>query len=167
MKLLFDEMLKSLASWARILGIYSEFYSSKSDSELLAIARKDGLILVTRDVRLHIRCQTAGVKSILIKSDVIEEQLAQLLKESGATVTFPEKTRCAKCNGELLDAPPDSIKGDAPEAVLKTHARFWRCGSCRSVYWEGGHWKNISRIYEKAKAIMANGSPGAGTHPLI
>ncbi len=156
MKLLFDEMLKSLSSWARILGIYSEFYSSKSDSELLAIARKDGLIMVTRDVRLHIRCQTAGVKSILIKSDVIEEQLAQLLKESGATVTFPEKTRCAKCNGELVDATADDVK-DVPEAVIKTHSKFWRCSSCKRVYWEGGHWKNITRIYEKAKAIMATG----------
>ena len=157
MKLLFDEMLKSLASWSRILGIDSRFYPGKSDSELLVMARKEGLILVTRDVRLNIRCQSSGVRSILIKQDSIEEQIAQLLSESGAEVTFPEKTRCAKCNGELLDAPPDSIKGDVPEAVLKTHARFWRCSSCRSVYWEGGHWKNITRIYEKAKAMMAKG----------
>jgi hypothetical protein len=154
MKLLFDEMLKSLASWARILGIYSDFYSGKNDSELLSIARKEELILVTRDLRLHIRCQTAGVKSILIKSDAIEEQLAQLLKESGAVVTFPEKTRCAKCNGELVDASADDVKADVPDAVAKTHSKFWRCSSCKRVYWEGGHWKNILRIYEKAKAIM-------------
>jgi uncharacterized protein with PIN domain len=158
MKLLFDEMLKSLASWSRILGIYSEFYAGKSDAELANHAKKEGLLLVTRDIRLHVRCQSLGVRSILIKSDAIEEQLAQLLGESGAAVTFPEKTRCAKCNGELQDASPESVKADVPESVLKRQGKFWRCSSCSRVYWEGGHWKNIIRIYDKAKALMASGS---------
>lgn len=78
-----------------------------------------------------------------------------MLKESGATVTFPEKTRCAKCNGELIDATAEDVKADVPEAVAKTHSKFWRCSSCKRIYWEGGHWKNIMRIYEKAKALMA------------
>lgn len=158
MKLLFDEMLKSLASWARILGIYSEFYAGKSDSELLTHAKKEGLVMVTRDIRLHIRCQSGGVRSILIKSDAIEEQLAQLLGESGATVAFPEKTRCARCNGELQDASPASVKADVPETVLKMQKKFWKCSSCSRVYWEGGHWKNINRIYDKVKAIMMSGA---------
>jgi uncharacterized protein with PIN domain len=159
MKLLFDEMLKNLSSWARILGIYSEFYAGKSDSELFNKAKKDGLIIVTKDLRLHIRCQTGGVKSILVKGDSLDEQLAQVLKESGAEVTFPGKTRCAKCNGELLDAEPESVKADVPETVLLKQKRFWRCSACKRVYWEGGHWKNITRIYDRAKAIMAGNAP--------
>ncbi len=166
MKLLFDEMLNSLASWSRILGIDSDFASGRSDGELLSVAKKEGMILVTRDLRLHIRCQTSGVKAILIKSDAIEEQLAQLLKESGATVTFPEKTRCAKCNGELAEADAESVKADVPEAVVRTHNKFWRCKSCNRVYWEGGHWKNIMRIYEKAKALMVGDGGAKETKPF-
>jgi uncharacterized protein len=159
MKLLFDEMLKNLSSWFRILGIYSEFMPGKSDSELASHAKKEGLILVTKDIRLHIRCQTAGVKSILVKGDALEEQIAQVLRESGAIVTFPEKTRCAKCNGELEDAKPDDVKDKVPETVLKHQQRFWRCTTCKSIYWEGGHWKNINRIYGKAKELLASAEP--------
>ncbi|MEW6722408.1 MAG: Mut7-C RNAse domain-containing protein [Candidatus Micrarchaeota archaeon] len=154
MRFLFDEMLRRLASWCRILGIDSEFWGGEGDTRLLARAKKNGLVLVTRDLQLSVRCEKAGVKFIMIRSDAIEEQIAQFLRESGAIVTFPEKTRCASCNGELLDAPPETVKDELPENVLQNNKKFWRCPKCNKIYWEGGHWKNIVRIYEKALEIM-------------
>jgi uncharacterized protein with PIN domain len=35
MRLIFDQMLRRTATWCRILGIDSEFFEGKSDSELL------------------------------------------------------------------------------------------------------------------------------------
>lgn len=154
MKLLFDEMLKNLASWCRILGIDSEFFSGRSDSYLLDYAEKHNLIFATRDIQLSLRCAKRGVRYIMIRSDRIEEQIAQVIQESGAEVSFPEKTRCARCNGELETTGKESIKGEVPQNVFEVHERFWRCRSCKRIYWEGGHWKNIRRIYSKVEPLL-------------
>lgn len=150
MKLLFDEMLKNLASWFRILGFDSAFSSGKSDSQLLHLAMKEGRTLVTRDLPLTLRCEKHGVGFVFIKSDIIEEQIAQVLRETGLRPIFPNFTRCASCNGELADAPKEGLAGKVPANTLEHHERFWRCKTCGKIFWEGGHWKNIRRIYEKA-----------------
>ena len=156
MRFLFDEMLKKLASWCRILGLDSQWYSGKSDTQLLRLAEKEGLVFVTRDFPLSLRCEKAGVKCVFIKSDDIVEQMAWLLKESGAQgeISFPEKTRCASCNGELDVVGRDALEGKLPANVAEHHERFWKCKSCGKVYWEGGHWKNIRRIYEQVRAKL-------------
>ncbi len=156
MKLLFDEMLKNLASWFRILGVDSEFFSGHSDSELLEHAQKTGRTVVTRDLPLSLRCEKRGVRFVFVKSDAIEEQIAQVIRETGIEISFPDKTRCAACNGELEIVPKESVKDSVPPNVAEHHERFWKCKSCGKIYWEGGHWKNIRRIYEKAKEILAS-----------
>jgi len=154
MRLLFDDMLKRLASWCRILGMDSEFLPNKGDSFLLAHAEKNGLVLITRDLPLTLRCEKRGVKFIKIKSDIIEEQIAQIIRETGVEVSFPAKTRCAACNGELDVVPKEGVAESVPPNVLANHEQFWKCKKCGKVFWEGGHWNNIRRIYEQAKALI-------------
>jgi uncharacterized protein len=152
MKLLFDEMLRNLCSWFRILGVDSVFASGRNDSQILHLAMKEGRVLITRDLPLTVRCEKHGVKFVFVKSDAIEEQIAQVLSETGLRPAFPGGTpRCASCNGELADAPKDSVAGKVPQNTLEHHEKFWRCMTCGKVYWEGGHWNNIRRIYDKAK----------------
>jgi uncharacterized protein with PIN domain len=139
MKFLFDEMLKRLASWCRIFGIYSEFFEGKSDSELLEYAREHELIFVTRDVQLSERCLKQEVRCILLKSTDIEEQLKQVVKETGVEIGL--NTRCAMCNGELEKTERND---DVPPKVRATE--FWKCKSCSKVFWEGSHWKNIRKL---------------------
>lgn len=157
-RFLFDEMLKKLASWCRILGLDSQWFSGKSDTQLLELARKQGLVFVTRDLPLSIRCEKAGVRCVFIKSDDIVEQLAWLLKESGAEkeISFPEKTRCAACNGELDSIGREAAKegGKLPGNVVERHEKFWKCRDCGRIYWEGGHWTNIHRIYGQVRSKL-------------
>jgi len=158
-KFLFDEMLRNLASWCRILGIYSEWLSGRNDSQLLDYARKNGLIFVTRDVQLSLRCEKAGVKCVSIHSQEIEEQIVQVLRETGVKISFPEKTRCASCNGELDIVGKDAVK-ELPANVLEHHEKFWKCKKCGKVFWEGGHWNNIRRIYGKVQEILGKAAAG-------
>jgi len=46
MRFLFDEMLKKLVHWCRILDIYSEYYTGKTDDELLEHAKKKRNVMV-------------------------------------------------------------------------------------------------------------------------
>ncbi|MBU0532896.1 Mut7-C RNAse domain-containing protein [Candidatus Micrarchaeota archaeon] len=148
MKFLFDEMLKRLVHWCRIFGIYSEYIVGKSDSELLDYAKKNGLIFVTRDVKLFERCKE--IKCVFIESDELEEQIVQILKETKVKMTFPDETRCPTCNGKLKVIGKERVEA-VPEDIYKNNKRIWQCSECGKVYWEGGHWKNITRIYENVK----------------
>ncbi|MFH0737492.1 MAG: Mut7-C RNAse domain-containing protein [Candidatus Micrarchaeota archaeon] len=165
MKLLFDQMLGNLARWCRILGIDSGFFTGESDSQLIGLAKKQDRIVITRDSELAKRCGRSGpgggidgpearIGCVLVKDGTLEEQIAQILKETGAAVTFPEKTRCASCNGELVLVPKAGVEGEVEKTTFAHHERFWRCSGCKKLFWEGGHWKNITRIYGKAKSLM-------------
>jgi uncharacterized protein with PIN domain len=154
MKLLFDEMLKRAATWCRILGIESEYFTDKSDSELLEHAKGNDLTLVTRDVQLAARCKKHGVRCIFVESNVAEEQVAQIIKESGAAISFPEKTLCPVCNGRLDTVSPESLKGEIPEDVFSSGKKVWRCKECKKAYWEGSHWRNIEKFYQRIKRLL-------------
>ena len=64
---------------------------------------------------------------------------------------FPDKTRCTVCNGDLKTVGLDEVKDKIPEKVVKFHKEFWLCTNCGKIYWEGGHWKNITKTYEELK----------------
>lgn len=154
MRFLFDEMLKRTASWCRIFGLDVEFLTGKSDSELLEYAKTSKLVFVTRDNELAKRCAKNGVICVFVASDVREEQIAQIVKESGAKLTFPDDTRCPECNGKLAVVDGASVNGEVPESVSSQETRFWRCGGCKKVYWEGGHWKNITRVHGRVRELL-------------
>ncbi len=154
MAVLLDEMLRRTASWCRVLGIDAQFITGKSDSWLLEYAKKGNLVFVTRDSELFGRCQKQHVRCIFLKSDDREEQIARIIRDAGVQMTFPEKTRCPKCNGELGVVDAEGVRNDVPESVANAQHKFWKCASCGKIYWEGSHWKNITRVYERVKALL-------------
>ena len=154
MAILLDEMLKRTASWCRVLGIDAQFITGKNDTWLLEYAKREKLVLVTRDTELFSRCQKHGVQAIFLRSERREEQIAQIIRDAGLVMTFPEKTRCPKCDGELAIVDVSVVKGEVPESVAEAQQKFWKCASCGRIYWEGSHWKNITRVYERVKALL-------------
>ncbi len=157
-KLLLDEMLRRTATWCRILGIDSEFFAGGGDDALLEQAKKEGRILITRDLALSKRCPKLGVRCILLKSEKAEEQIAEIISETNAPLFFPQEMRCPECNGELGIAPTDSVKGEVPAHIATEHSEFWKCKKCGKIYWEGSHWKNIKEFYGRVLAILEKGN---------
>jgi len=147
-RLIFDEMLKRTATWCRIFGVDSLHAKDMEDSEILKTAKDEERILVTRDEELAKRCASADVRVILLKTDKPEDQLKQLKSELGDIFTFPEKTRCPACNGELETVDKEKVKGRVIDNVYEQNEKFWVCRECGKTYWEGSHWKNIMRIYK-------------------
>lgn len=151
-----DAMLLKLARWLRIFGIRTDFIpNTMHDSQilkLLALPANREKILLTQDVQLHGRAQHRGIPSFLVPREVpTEEQVAAVLKEFHLSLKdFPAKTICPSCNGGLRIAKKAEVKGKVHENVYKMHRKFWLCGKCGKIYWEGTHWE---RIEEAAKRI--------------
>ena len=139
MKFLADAMLGRLAKWLRILGHDTTYFPHAEDRELVRLARAEGRLLLTRDRDLIRR---RGLRSLLVESDVFEEQLEQLLRDLDLEVESPPP-RCVHCNTILEEVGKDSVKGRVPPYVFRRHSDFTWCPRCDKVYWRGTHWQRM------------------------
>src|SRR5262245_53354031 len=131
-----DVMVGRLARWLRIAGFDVLYSNSFEDDEIMAIARREGRIILTRDRGLEARVEPSEV--ILIQNDDYELQLRQVLER------FPRQSiqlfsRCPECNGELAAVDKETIFDRIPPYVYLTQNEFARCTQCDRVYWHGTH----------------------------
>ena len=139
MRFLADHMLGSLAKWLRFLGFDTAYPNVLPDKELMALAKKEKRIILTRDKDL---AGNKGVEALYIESTDLEEQLFQVftrydLKVEGAF------SRCSVCNSVLVEADKKSVEGKVPEKVYAWQDDFWECRKCRKYYWQGTHFQGI------------------------
>jgi uncharacterized protein with PIN domain len=144
-RLLADGMLGKLAKWLRLLGYDTAYDNVASDSELARQARAEGRVLLTRDRELSKR---RGLRTLLIESEVLEEQVREL-QEHLSPPAHPPLSRCAVCNSVLDAISPAQIADRVPPYVLRTHDEFRHCRGCGRVYWAGSHLDGMSDQMEK------------------
>lgn len=143
--LIFDEMLRNTARWARMAGIDSHIFEGGGDDRLIAFARESGRTIVTRDRALAAKCKKQGVQCILLQAASLSVQL-RTIRQCTGRFGFPNAIRCPVCNTPLHRAKKNEVAPKVPQYVLKMHRKFWLCGGCGKVYWTGSHWKRIYRI---------------------
>lgn len=142
MKLLCDHMLGSLARWLRFMGYDTAYPEPGPDRTLIERVRLEDRILLTRDKELGGR--VAG--AIRVRSDDLEEQIREVAAALSLELADP-MSRCSLCNDVLVSVSLDEVRDLVPDGVRSRHQSFWRCLSCRRVYWQGSHWdKMIARL---------------------
>ena len=132
-------MLGRLAKWLRILGHDTAYFPQLEDRELVRLARAEDRLLLTRDRDLTRR---KGLRSLLVQSDRLEEQLEQLLRDLDLDIeSLPP--RCVRCNTVLEVIERGEVKGRVPSYVFHRHRDFTSCPQCEKVYWRGTHWRRV------------------------
>ena len=134
-KLLADCMLGRLAKWLRLLGYDTTYYNAASDPALARRARVEGRTLLTRDHELSKR---RGLDTLLIESQVLEEQIEQVQRQIPIS---PQAalSRCSICNVVLEPIAPEEAAAHVPPYILRTQETFQRCPACQRIYWAGTH----------------------------
>lgn len=137
MRFLADGMLGTLAKWLRILGCDTAYDARWDDNEVARRARAEGRVLLSRD---HGLLRRRGLPGLLIESQVLDEQLAQVFLAFGlrAKRSF---SRCPVCNSQLEQVPRSDAWGQVPPFVCATHDQFSLCPECNRFYWRGTHWQ--------------------------
>ena len=161
MKFMADGMLGKLTRWLRLAG-YDVAYvgdlklpPERQDDELIARAKSVKRMLLTSDLALYKRARKADVKTLLVTSDDVVSQLAEVSKRIRHIIEItPESSRCPVCNGLLVLVNRAEIIGLVPATVIKTHNEFWRCTKCKKIYWLGTHWKTIIDMASRYTKIM-------------
>jgi len=147
-----DTMLGKLARWLRILG-YDTLYTREEDNDILAIARRENRMILTRDRELAERAE----RGFLLRGFSIDEQLMELLKAGIITIDESRMlTRCTLCNSILRQVDKDQVEGKVPEGSFESSDRFWYCGHCDKYYWTGKHWADIRERVERLRRLRTS-----------
>jgi uncharacterized protein with PIN domain len=137
-------MLGKLARWLRILGFDAAYERRISDEKLIALARAEGRILLTRDTRLVRRRSLPA--HLLVESERAPAQLRQTLEAMGLSVdTGALLSRCLVCNVATEEISREEARPEVPPYVFRTQRRFSRCPGCRRIYWRATHVDDILR----------------------
>jgi uncharacterized protein with PIN domain len=146
MRFIVDAMLGKLARWLRLMGYDVDYSADFKDDELLAGAK--GRTILTRDRALYKKAKSDGLSALLISDAGIKGQLLQVQEEVGLELhDTPEFARCPSCNGLIESVAKEKLKENVPENVND----FFKCTTCKNVYWEGSHWKNIKETIKEVR----------------
>ncbi len=135
-----DRMLGRLARWLRLLGADVLFDPALGGGRLLARARAEGRVALTRDKRLR----TAS-DALYLEGNRFRDQLRDVLARCPFDPRGIAFTRCAHCNEPLCEAPREAIMRRVPPFVYASQERFLRCRRCNRVFWRATHPQRIRR----------------------
>jgi uncharacterized protein with PIN domain len=146
-KFIVTQELGKLAKWLRILGYDCVYYKKKEVPDLIIQTLRDKRILLARSSALE---KYKGIREVIIKSDHVEEQVEQVIREVGL-VLDEEKLfqRCVECNSPLEDLPKEKAKEKVPDYVFQTQEQFKRCPKCDKIFWKGTHWDMVGKWLEQ------------------
>ena len=155
MKFVADGMLGSLVRWLRMMGHDVEYLHGLDDDKLIALAKEEGRILLTRDLELYKRSTAKGVDVFYLEGKNEAERLSVLAKRFSIALEIDLKTsRCPRCNATIQPVPKLHIANRVEKKTYDNYNTFWECPRCQKVYWQGAHWPKICETLEDAKSRL-------------
>jgi uncharacterized protein with PIN domain len=147
-----DGMLGKLARWLRMMGHDAKYSTTLQDAELLALAKQEKRVLLTRDLALYQQAAAKGIDAYYVEGNTEAERLSEISARFSVPLKIDlEESRCPKCNTKLATAPKEEITEKVQKNTLLHYSEFWRCPNCGAVYWQGAHWTKIRATLEEAK----------------
>ncbi|EEB73116.1 Mut7-C RNAse domain-containing protein [Thermococcus sp. AM4] len=153
MKFIADMMLGRLARWLRLYG-HDTLYGIEDDEEIIETAKRENRVILTKDVALARRAERLGVNVFLLRSNSLEDQVAEL-KRLGVEFgeLFPANARCPKCNGPIKAVPKEAVRERVSPKVYERYDEFYVCQNCGQIYWPGRQWEEMLKIDEKLREL--------------
>jgi uncharacterized protein with PIN domain len=151
-----DAHLGRLARYLRFLGIDTLQRNAWDDAELVAIARADGRIVLTRDRALLMRRDVE--RGACLRATEPLAQLREVADRFGLAFPRERAARCLVCNAVLEPIEPQRIWATLPVAVAARHRAYWRCPGCARTYWRGSHWQ---RLHNRVESTLRSARPPA------
>lgn len=155
MKFITDGMLGKLTRWLRLLGYDVEYANDIDDKELMATAKNEKRILLTRDLELFQQANARRVDTFLVEGRTEVERLACMAKKYDFPLEIDVTvSRCTKCNTKIRPIAKAAVAEKVKKATFTFYDEFWECPECCQIYWQGAHWKRINETLEEAKKIL-------------
>lgn len=139
-----DVHLGKLARVLRMLGFDTCYENDYADKAIAHIAETEKRIVLTRDVGL---LKHRNVRwGYWLRSQHLEEQLAEVLNYFNLKHKFTPFTRCIACNGSIQEVPKYSVLEQLPPNTKRYFNQFYQCDCCKRVYWKGSHYDRMQQF---------------------
>jgi uncharacterized protein with PIN domain len=143
-----DVHLGKLAKWLRMLGFDTVYSNAFTSSELVEIAHKENLILLSRNPAFE---KNKSITTCLITDEEPERQLQQVINNFHLQDEIRPFTRCLVCNGILEEVTKEMVQPFLQANTIKYYNEFWQCTHCQRVYWKGSHYQRMLNTIERIK----------------
>ena len=145
-----DQNVGKLVKSLRLLGYDTLFFSGETDTQMVDIALSEERVILTRDTHLLKRRAAVSclVKVILLRSDNIETQIRQVVKDLHLD-KFQPFALCLEDNHRLIFCNREEVRNRVPPYVWENQTEYVECPECHRIYWRGTHWDAMTRRLEK------------------
>lgn len=143
-KLAADRMVMRLGRWLRLMGADVIMDATLDGAQLLARARDERRVLVTRDKRL-----STAADVLFIAQNDLRSQMREVLKRLGFSTRRYALTRCSRCNFLLRSVPRELLSRRVPPFVYASQEQFAVCDGCGRIYWQSTHPERINRVFDR------------------
>ncbi len=138
-----------------MLGHNVKYSDRLNDDQLIMIAKKEGRVLLTRDLELYQQATSKGVETFYLNGKTEAERLAQLAQRFNIKLDIDMLTsRCPKCNTRVKPISKEKIADKVEKSTFAYYNEFWECQKCGQIYWHGAHWVRIRKTLETAKETL-------------
>lgn len=146
-----DVNLGKLARRLRRFGFDSAYGNRLGDDEVVARARDEKRIILTRDRRLLFR--KAVTHGYWVRADDPDAQLEEVMQRLDLGAQIEPFKRCLECNGLIEPVERERVWAELEPLTRRYFREFYRCPDCRRIYWEGSHVDNMSAAMRETLEI--------------
>lgn len=141
-----DVNLGKLARLLRMCGFDTLYNNSYDDHYIARLAAGSGRIVLTRDRRLL--KYNDIIYGYWLRSDDPHKQLKEVLDRYSIYESINEFKRCIRCNGFINKVDKETISDILEPLTKKYYNEFYRCDSCRQIYWKGSHYEKMKNYLD-------------------
>ncbi len=142
-KLILDVHLGKLARYLRMLGFDSVYRNDYNDHEIIATAKKDKRIILTRDIALLKNNDVTH--GLWIRSQKPAEQVSEVIRRLDLYNLIKPFNRCMECNGKIVKIDKQKILDCLKPGTIAHFKSFYQCRHCGKVYWNGSHYESMMK----------------------
>lgn len=142
-----DVHLGTLARSMRMLGLDASYDNNLSDSAIAGMAEEQQRVVLTRDIGLL--KQKAVTWGYWLRSQHTDEQLEEVIRRFKLWDRFSPFERCLTCNVPVQEVSKEEVLEQLPPKTRLYFNEFFRCPSCRRVYWKGSHYDRMQQYLER------------------
>ena len=142
-----DVHLGRLADYLRLFGFDTWYRNDYEDAELAQISHHEKRVLLTRDMGLLKR--NLVTHGYFLRETHPQRQLREVLRRFDLFRLITPFQRCISCNGLVYPTNKNEINEQIQPETLQYYDAFYRCDSCRKIYWKGSHYQKMQAFVKE------------------
>lgn len=148
-KFVLDVHLGKLARHLRLLGFDTFYEKTMEDTALVRLGCRGRRVVLTRDIAL---LKNKSVRhGYFVRATDPKKQIREIVRHFALGEKMRPFRLCLVCNGKIRRVAKSKVESRLPPLTKEHYTRFYHCLRCDKVYWQGTHYKQLSRLINAAR----------------